>query len=291
MGTRKITYHIFKFYEHQDIAYENFDFDSFVEFINNLDDEDKKYNINTAKFCSIEFISQLEQKDCNGRLKCFFGCIKSAPFGVNKPLLDYSNNTERDNPKNLTEGEKEQNYFILAFNNNSEFEIIFQKSGLGISINQFKNYIDELMTKYLSSINLQKEFRTEMGDIIIENLNEIIDRIDRIVECKLYIDKQVLGSDFLGLSNRTLSVKKELTISAKAEYNQSIVQFLRDILQNITHNNTISRVWVRGKDNNNNEAKFFIEKIMKGNTISVDINPTTGAVVRESIKQAMINLI
>ena len=30
---------------------------------------------------------------------------------------------------------------------------------------------------------------------------------------------------------------------------------------------------------------------MKGNTISVDINPTTGAVVRESIKQAMINLI
>lgn len=90
MGTRKITYHIFKFYEHQDIAYENFDFDSFVEFINNLDDEDKKHNINTAKFCSIEFISQLEQKDCNGRLKCFFGCIKSAPFGVNKPLLDYS---------------------------------------------------------------------------------------------------------------------------------------------------------------------------------------------------------
>lgn len=162
---------------------------------------------------------------------------------------------------------------------------------MGISINQFKNYIDNLINKYLSSINLQKEFRTEMGDIIIENLNDIIDRIDRIVECKLYIDKQVLGSDFLGLSNRTLSVKRELTISAKAEYNESIVDFLRDILQNITHNNTISRVWVRGKDNYNNEAKFFIEKIMKENTINVDINPTTGSVVRESIKQAMINLI
>ncbi|EIW92378.1 hypothetical protein HMPREF1321_1570 [Capnocytophaga sp. oral taxon 412 str. F0487] len=291
MSQKKITYHIFKFYTGEDISYDEFDFNNFVEFVNNLDDESKKYNINRTKFCSIEFINQLEQRDCNGRLKCFFGCIKSAPFGVNKPLLDYSDNTERDNPKNLTEGEKEQNYFILAFNSNSEFEIIFQKSGLGISINQFKNYIDNLINKYLSYINLEKEFRTEMGDIIIENLNDIIDRIDRIVECKLYIDKQVLGSDFLGLSNRTLSVKKELTISAKAEYNQSIEQFLRDILQNITHNNTISRVWVRGKDNNNNEAKFFIEKIMKGNTISVDINPTTGAVVRESIKQAMINLI
>ena len=143
----------------------------------------------------------------------------------------------------------------------------------------------------MSSINLQKEFRTEIGDIIIENLSDIIDRIDRIVECKLYIDKQVLGFDFLGLSNRILSVKRELTISAKAEYNENIVDFLRDILQNITHNNTISRVWVRGKDNNNNEAKFFIEKIMKENTINVDINPTTGSVVRESIKQAMINLI
>ena len=88
-----------------------------------------------------------------------------------------------------------------------------------------------------------------------------------------------------------MSVKRELTISAKAEYNESIVDFLRDILQNITHNNTISRVWVRGKDNYNNEAKFFIEKIMKENTINVDINPTTGSVVRESIKQAMINLI
>ena len=291
MNQKKITYHIFKFYIGEDISYDEFDFNNFVEFVSNLDDESKKYNINRTKFCSIEFINQLEQRDCNGRLKCFFGCIKSAPFGVNKPLLDYSDNTERDNPKNLTEGEKEQNYFILAFNSNSEFEIIFQKSGLGISINQFKNYIDNLINKYLSSINLEKEFRTEMGDIIIENLNDIIDRIDRIVECKLYIDKQVLGSDFLGLSNRTLSVKRELTISAKAEYNESIVEFLRDILQNITHNNTISRVWVRGKDNYNNEAKFFIEKIMKENTINVDINPTTGSVVRESIKQAMINLI
>lgn len=291
MNQKKITYHIFKFYIGEDISYDEFDFNNFVEFVSNLDDESKKYNINRTKFCSIEFINQLEQRDCNGRLKCFFGCIKSAPFGVNKPLLDYSDNTERDNPKNLTEGEKEQNYFILAFNSNSEFEIIFQKSGLGISINQFKNYIDNLINKYLSSINLEKEFRTEMGDIIIENLNDIIDRIDRIVECKLYIDKQVLGSDFLGLSNRTLSVKRELTISAKAEYNESIVEFLRDILQNITHNNTISRVWVRGKDNNNNEAKFFIEKIIKENTINVDINPTTGSVVRESIKQAMINLI
>ena len=291
MGSKKITYHIFKFYKGEDISYDEFDFNNFVEFVSNLDDESKKYNINRTKFCSIEFINQLEQRYCNGRLKCFFGSIKSAPFGINKPLLDYSYNTERDNPKNLTEGEKEQNYFILAFNNDSEFEIIFQKSGLGISINQFKNYIDNLINKYLSSINLQKEFRTEIGDIIIENLSDIIDRIDRIVECKLYIDKQVLGFDFLGLSNRILSVKRELTISAKEEYNENIVDFLRDILQNITHNNTISRVWVRGKDNNNNEAKFFIEKIMKENTINVDINPTTGSVVRESIKQAMINLI
>lgn len=293
MNKRKITYHIFKFYENNNIndRYEDFDFDGFAEYLNNLDDENKRFSINPTKFCSLEFIREINARNYQGRSKCFFGCIKSAAFGTRRELLDYQTNTERDNPKFLTEGEKEQNYFILAFNNNSEFEIIFQNAHLGINPNQFKNYLEKFIWLYLQSIDEEKDFKIEMGDIIIEDPDEIISRLDRIVECKVYIDKEVLGSDFLNLSERTLNVREDLVIDITADISKSIAQLTRDIIQNLTHDNRISKVWVRGKDNNKNETKFFIEKIMKSKHITVTLDPNTKSIVRDSIKREMINLI
>lgn len=289
---RKVTYHIFRFYQRNtDNNFEDFDFDDFVNYLNGLNENEKKYYINESKFCSVEFISTLHQRNFQGRQKCFFGCIKSAPFGTRKNLLDHTTNSERNNPKLLTEGEKEQNYFILAFNRNSEFEIIYQNVHLGINAHQFKDYLDKMIYKYMLSLNVEQSFDTEIGDIIINNPEEIIDRIHRIVECKVYMDKEVLGSEFLNLSQRTLNVKNELIIGAKAEFNQSIREYVRDVLQNLTQDTRIFRIWVRGKDNNNNETKFFIEKIIKSNYIEVTIDPNSGAIVRDDIKREMINLI
>ena len=224
MNRRKITYHIFKFYENNNVndRHEDFDFDGFSKYLNKLEDEDKRFSINPTKFCAVDFIRPIDKKHFQGRQKCFFGCIKSASFGTRRELLDYQTNKERENPKLLTEGEKEQNYFILAFNNNSEFEIIFQNAHLGINSNQFKNYLDKFIWLYLKSIDLDKEFKTEMGDIIIEDPEEIINRLDRIVECKVYIDKEVLGSDYLNLTERTLNVKEDLVVDIKADIRQSI---------------------------------------------------------------------
>lgn len=87
MSQKKITYHIFKFYKGEDISYDEFDFNNFVEFVSNLDDESKKYNINRTKFCSIEFINQLEQRDCNGRLKCFFWQYQICTFWDKQTLI------------------------------------------------------------------------------------------------------------------------------------------------------------------------------------------------------------
>jgi hypothetical protein len=293
MNTRKITYHIFKFYDNNNIndRYEDFDFNGFARYLNNLEDENKRFSLNPTKFCSLDFIREINQRNFEGRQKCFFGSIKSASFGTRRELLNYQTNKERENPKLLTEGEKEQNYFILAFNNDSEFEIIFQNAHLGISANQFKNYLEKFMWLYLQSIDEEKEFKTEMGDIIIDDPEEIINRLDRIVECKVYIDKEVLGSDFLQLTNRTLNVKEDLVVDIKADIRQSIAQLTKDIIQNLAHDNRISKVWVRGKDNNSNESKFFIEKIMKSKYITVTLDPNTKSIVRDSIRQEMINLI
>ncbi len=293
MNRRKITYHIFKFYENNNInhRYEDFNFEGFADYLNNLEDEDKRFSLNPTKFCSVDFVRVIQPRHYQGRNQCFFGCIKSASFGTRRELLDYQTNTERDNPKLLTEGEKEQNYFILAFNDDSEFEIIFQNAHLGISANQFKNYLDKFIWKYLQSLEQEKDFKTEMGDIIIEDPNEIISRLDRIVECKVYIDKEVLGSDFLNLTERTLNVKEDLVVDIKADIRKSIAQMTSDIIQNLTHDNRISKIWVRGKDNNRNETKFFIEKIMKSKYITVTLDPNTKSIVSDSIRREMINLI
>lgn len=293
MSSRKITYHIFKFYENPSVQnqYEDFDFESFVNYLSALSDIERRFPIHETKFCSLAFLETLEPRYYQGRLKCYFGCIKSATFGTRKDLLDSATNAERDNPKTLTEGEKEENYFILAFNSNSEFEIIFQNSNNGINTNQFKNYIDKFINKFLSCIGEDKNFNTEIGDIIIENPEEIIARLDRILECKVYIDKDVLGSGFLGLTERTFNVKEELVIDIRADFRKSIAEVARDLIQNIANNTKVSRIWVRGRDNDSNETKFFIERIMKSRHINVTLDPNTKSIVTTSIKTEMINLI
>jgi hypothetical protein len=293
MNNRKVTYHVFKFYENQRIEdqHEDFDFDSFATYLTSLPDLERRFPIHDTKFCSLSFIEVIDPRYFQGRTKCFFGCIKSATFGTRKDLLDSATNEERDNPKTLTEGEKEENYFILAFNDNSEFEIIFQNAHNGINTNQFKNYLDKFINKFLSSIEVEKNFNTEIGDIIIENPEEIIARLDRILECKVYIDKDVLGSNFLNLTERTLNVKEDLIVDIKADFRKSIAEVARDLIQNIAHNTKISKIWVRGKDNDNNETKFFIERIMKARYINVTLDPNKKSIIKSSIKTEMINLI
>jgi hypothetical protein len=217
--------------------------------------------------------------------------IKSASFGTKKNLLDSITNTERENPKELTEGEKEENYFILAFKDNSEFEVILQNTHMGITQNHFKNYFDKFINRYLSVKQIEKEFNTEMGDIIIEDPNELIAKLDRIIECKIYMDKEILGSRFLNLSNRTVQVKKDLIIDVKADTMLSIREFAKDVTSSMMSSDNITKVWICGKDNDKNEHKFFIERIMKTNHIKITVDPNTKAIVKDLMKTEMIKLI
>ena len=293
MSKRKITYHVFKFYEGHNLnhQFEDFNFDGFTEFMNNVEELNKRFPISDTKFCSLDFIEEINPRNYQGRTKCYFGCVKSATYGTRKDLLDSATNSERENPKELTEGEREENYFVLAFTGTSEFEIIFQNAHNGITSNQFKSYLDKFIFRYLNSIEEEMNFNTEIGDIIIENPEEIISRLDRIVECKVYIDKEVLGSQFLNFTERTLNVKEDLVVDIRADFKQSIVEVARDLMQNIVHNNRISKIWIRGKDNDNNETKFFIERIMKSNYIDVTLDPNKKSIVKASIKTELINLI
>ena len=291
--SKKVTYHIFKLYEglKVDNGFEDFDFPDFVSFLNSLEVEERKMEINAKKYCAIDFIETIDSRYFQGRQKCYFGMIKSASFGSKKNLLDSTTNTERENPKELTEGEKEENYFVLAFRDNSEFEVILQNTHLGITTNHFKNYFDKFINKYLSLNHIEKNFNTEMGDIIIGDPNELIAQLDRIVECKIYMDKEILGSDFLKLSTRTVQVKKDLVLDVKADAKMNIREFVKDIASSMMSNENITKVWVCGKDNNKNEHKFFIERIMKTNHIEIILDPTTKAIVKDLMKTEMIKLI
>ncbi|MBC5833797.1 hypothetical protein G6N05_02765 [Flavobacterium sp. F372] len=291
--SKKISYHIYKLYEGLQIenSFEDFDFPDFVTFLNSLNEEDRKMPITPKKYCALDFIEIIQPRYFQGRQKCFFGMIKSASFGTKKNLLDSLTNTERENPKELTEGEKEENYFVLAFKDNSEFEIILQNTHLGITSNHFKKYLDKFIRKYLSVKRIEQDFNTEMGDIIISDPNELIAQLDRIVECKVYMDKEVLGSNFLKLSNRTVQVKKDLIIDVRADTMMNIREFAKDVASGFASNTNISKVWICGKDNDKNVHKFFIERIMKSNHIKVTLDPTTKAIVKDLMKTEMIKLI
>ncbi|SFB71781.1 hypothetical protein SAMN04487907_101238 [Zunongwangia mangrovi] len=296
MLSRKITYHLYKFYEERlpDTAlYQNFDFEDFITFLHNLNPKERKKGLSDSKFCSLDFIEDITSDSLKrrGKTRVYFGAMKSAIYGSKKDLLDSETNEERENDKKVSEGEKELNYFILAFDNNAEFDIIYQTIHNGVTAYQFYKYLETYIDRYIIAQNIQKNFVTSFGDVIVNNPKELIHDLHRVVECKIYMDKKILGSDFLNISERTYTVKDYLKVDVTADIKKSIDGFAIDCINGLKNDRRIDKIWIRGKDSESNESKFFIEKIQKSKFLKVEIDPIKRTLKKSDVKTKMISLI
>ncbi|OXG09249.1 hypothetical protein, partial [Flavobacterium araucananum] len=61
MTSRKITFHVLKFYKNNtaDLLYNDFDFDAFTNWFTQLQDEEKIFNISQNKFTSLDKIEKV----------------------------------------------------------------------------------------------------------------------------------------------------------------------------------------------------------------------------------------
>lgn len=292
MANRKVTFHVLKFYRNNttDLLYNDFDFNAFTNWFNQLEDEEKIFNISQNKFTSLDKIEKVNIRQIENHPNVYFGMMSTGNFGSRRNLKDSRNNSRRENPKRIEEGEEQENYFLLGFKTNGDIDLIIQNSGRGIKSLHLKNYLDKYIQLYLNSLEMTKDFKIVEG-AVISTEDIMIDRLERVTKTKIYIDKSILGEDGLNLANRTLQAREELIIDVRAQKGQDIRDLLSDLRQNLVYNTKIDKIWIEGKDNNGNINQFYLDKIQKTTFVTIDIDTGTGSLINDSIKQELLNLL
>jgi hypothetical protein len=220
----------------------------------------------------------------------YFGMMSTGTFGSRRHLKNSLDNSRRENPKEMHEGEEQENYFVLGFKSNGDIDVILQNAGGGIKSFHLKNYLDKYITMYLNSLGIEKSFKIIEG-AVISAPDRMIDRLDRVLKTKIYIDKSILGEDMLNLATRTLQAREEIIIDVRAQRGQDIREFLEDVRQNVVYNTRIDKLWIEGKDSQNNISQFYLNNIQKQTFVTIEIDPTTAALMQHSIKTELLNLL
>lgn len=292
MTTRRVTYHVLKFFrtDNHTAIYNGFDFEPFRVWFNGMQDSDKLFDISDNKFTSIDLLEPVERRYYQGFTSVYFGMFSTGNYGSRRNLKNSSNNSKRENPKLIEEGEEQENYFLLCFRNHGDAEIVLQCTGRGVKSVNIKNYFDNFFNRYLFENEQEKEFLLKEGSIV-ETTDLMIDRLERVTTTKVYIDKKILTDDHLNITNRIVQAKADLVIDVRAQRNQDIRDILNDIRQNIVYKTMIEKIWVEGKDSHGNPNSFYIDQVQKSVFVDIDADDSTAAIVRQDVKTKLLQLI
>ena len=251
-----------------------FEINNLIKFIKGLKEQEGKYELKKQKkACSLETIT------IDDTHKIITGVFKSAERHYRPPLWDLTNNTERENPKKITEGDKEKTHFAIKITD-EEVYFALEVNGRGITINDIIAYFNFFKEKYLKSIEEKQNFTICYYKVGKGNFLEELKKLNRVRIATVAFNKSILGSEALNFSNRTETLQDDIMLTLKAKRKQSISKQLGVAIYNkySGKNDIISKIRIEG--NNEKDERIildtnFIEKIEYAN---VSLNLNTGEV-------------
>lgn len=251
----------------------------------NLPKTDRFYDLKDDKYCFVESMKK-EVIDENCYL---FGYFKSSRSEYRPDLIDKTTGDERPNPKKITEGDVERTHYVLKLSKtDNEVYLFLEYNHFGISIHNFVNYISESAKQYLQTLSKEKKFAIVHYEIPRNDFPTELERLTRTVLAEVHFDKKLLGSDALDFSNRTIPLQKNLVLSARASKNESIKEFGVDIWNKMHQKNSpISKLRIKGRDENNNEILLDTDLMCQSDFIEVDKDPDTGDLNSNQIMAGM----
>ena len=243
--------------------------------INALSKVKRFYNLKDNKFCFMDSIEITE----TANYKLVTGFIKSARNEFRPNLIDKKTGNERKNPKTLNEGDIEKTHFCIRVDE-SEVMFFLQSNYYGISVLNFINYLKEFERNRLKKIKSPMNYGLTYSEIMRNNFLTVLENMNRVKTTELFIDKQFLASDSLNISNRIMSIQKEIKVVVNANKFENIKEFAIDSFNKIsgTKDKSIVKIRVIGNDNENNDVILDTSFFNMIEFINVDLNLDTGEI-------------
>jgi len=243
-------------------------FISVITHIAELTKQERTYELGNNKFCYLELYESTHR---NTKCKII---IKSAKHSFRPNLVHRDTIIERENPKQIQEGEIEKSHICMKFEEDSILFLLDKHFG-ALTIRQFVSYLNQF------AHNIESEITIRFGyEIVIkENFLEEIDNLSRVTCAEVLVDKQLLGSDALNYSNRINQVKHDIVLRVKAKRENSIEEFARDLFTKfIGGDTTINKIRLIGRNDDNNEVILNTDFIERQEYIMADFSSETGDV-------------
>lgn len=231
---RKIEYYGIYFCNHGD------EYQDSVELLNLIESLNDSYIYDDKK---LKKFWRLDSKNLTGSV--FNLIFKSGKYNHSPNYISRVNGNERRSDKALDEGECEKTHIVIDVNSSS---LIIESRRSGISAFSLIKYINS----FCKDNNLQFpriKVLKEINSDFLENLKSL----NRVQCVELFVEKDIMGSDYMNLIEPTEEAQDEVIITIKAKRKKSLlVRKVEEKFKKIGfQGEKTKRIRVRGSDGDN----------------------------------------
>jgi hypothetical protein len=254
-----------------------------VKFIKKKSKKNKIRDLKGDKFCFLENFHIVDEP--NKDRTEIYGFIKSARNKFRPNIVNRQTGEERPNPRLLVEGDIEKTHFAIVLDRKlNEVYFIHQYNFYGITIKEVLAYLKFFAMQYAEKKKLKKTFTLKHLIIPEVGFIEALQAMSRVKVADVYIDKQLLGSDALNMSNRLVNVKSEMKLTIGSTPRNSIKSTAVDIFNSFTAGDkSISKIRIEGKDSRDNDILIDTSFMNRQEFITVDKENETGELVSSQV--------
>ena len=245
---RKITYWSIDFIKNEEHAFDPNMLCRFMIYVSRLDEMIRlEKNTKTNKAISLESV---RDETIHG-IRLLKVVFKSCKFNHSPAYMSSTNGTERPSDKQLDEGEKELTHVCMRINENEAYTA-FEERRNGISMHVLVHYMNRFISSFCASEGKDDKYLLWASIIPSEDFLTSLGTTRKISSVELFVEKKVLGSDYLNLMNMDNNAQDDIIMTIKPKPRQSIGErFIREAyLRMATEGYEVSRIRIHGKDIN-----------------------------------------
>lgn len=271
MQRRKLSYFAIDFLSGEQHTFNPALFCEFLAYLDNLSTTDKLFN--DQKIKKAVALDRIFEETKEG-IHLYKVVFKSCKYNHSPNYMSSRDGSERVSDKQLDEGDKELTHMCMRIDDREAYTV-FENRRNGVTIGSAISYFNRHLKEFLHIQGIEDSFCLWAGIVPPDEFMTALNNATRISVADIFVDKSVLGSDYLNLMEIDDNSQDNLVITMKVKYRQSLSKrAIQGAFRKITtEGSVVNRIRLYGKDINRMNTVIDSLQQKKMDEISVDLLP------------------
>ncbi len=245
---RKLGYHSIDFLSGEAHSFDPNLFSGFIRYLNALPDSEKLFNDPQNNKAVALYSVRDENKEGMQFFKIVF---KSCKYNHSPDYMSSVDGSERPTDKELHEGERELTHMCIRIDLNEAYTV-FEERRNGVTIGGVIAYFNRHIHRYLSRVGISDDKIVWASLIPPDDFLTALRNAERISIAEIFVEKKVLGSQYLNIMDIDASSQEDLMMTLKAKRKQSLPKrAMQRVFTSIAAEGAeVTRIRLHGKDIN-----------------------------------------